>query len=610
MLRVADPPESLLLGRRALDSIPDVVQLVQDWRLLDGSAKWVLCCRITVESANEALVPRSSDWFIVVDQAYPEGEIAFYPAKDGGIQVTFHHQLDNDLGEADLPWRCGKICLDTGARALGRTHYDPEPLEASERLKWNVLRAKEWLLSASRNALVLPGEPFELPHFRTQGSTQFAFNESPASMAEWCPPAGTYGFAELVNFSKKLTLVRSFTTFKGEVVRRVPWGKAICEASVTSIAGWLLASKLPVIKPWQAPRTWHELQAALQDQGIDLMEITRQLAHRFRDGKPHLLLIGFPIPSTFDGPDYCLHWQALELPLLSYGSRFRKGFRKSELGYWMRDTLEVLRPETPLNWVSSHNWASQELASRGQLPEVVTKKHALLIGAGALGSCLAECLVRSGLGRLTIVDPDLLLGGNLVRHTLSMSAVGYNKALALAYKLNGSTPHASVEAIRGSFPEDMSEAKLKEFDVVIDCTGNDRVLKEIGCFPWKDSALLFSVSVGIGCKRLYVMSAATGDFSYQFYEESITPWLDRDVAEYGSDLPWEGVGCWHPVFPARSDDAWLFASCACKMLEQRIMGLPSSAELYVFSQVYRDSGFMGVELVDHVTRSDCIRSME
>ena len=54
-----------------------------------------------------------------------------------------------------------------------------------------------------------------------------------------------------------------------------------------------------------------------------------------------------------------------------------------------------------------------------------------LIGCGALGSKLGEFLVREGIARLSLVDPDVLAPHNLARHTLGRSSLGLSKAKEL-----------------------------------------------------------------------------------------------------------------------------------------------------------------------------------
>ena len=61
----------------------------------------------------------------------------------------------------------------------------------------------------------------------------------------------------------------------------------------------------------------------------------------------------------------------------------------------------------------------------------------LAVGAGALGSQTLLNLVRAGFGTWTVVDYDVLLPHNLVRHALPAAYVGFEKAGALAHLANG-----------------------------------------------------------------------------------------------------------------------------------------------------------------------------
>jgi hypothetical protein len=62
-------------------------------------------------------------------------------------------------------------------------------------------------------------------------------------------------------------------------------------------------------------------------------------------------------------------------------------------------------------------------------------KSVVMIGAGSLGSYIAQQLGSSGVGRITIVDPEILMFENTSRHILGAEAVGTFKAEALALRL-------------------------------------------------------------------------------------------------------------------------------------------------------------------------------
>jgi len=81
----------------------------------------------------------------------------------------------------------------------------------------------------------------------------------------------------------------------------------------------------------------------------------------------------------------------------------------------------------------------EELGIEGQ--EKLLASHALVIGAGGLGSPVALYLGSAGVGRITVVDHDTVDATNLQRqiaHTLDR--VGQPKAESCAPPLHRSTP--------------------------------------------------------------------------------------------------------------------------------------------------------------------------
>lgn len=68
-------------------------------------------------------------------------------------------------------------------------------------------------------------------------------------------------------------------------------------------------------------------------------------------------------------------------------------------------------------------------------------KHVLMIGTGSLGSEVAVLLAKTGVGSITLVDPELLDYPNVGRHSLGVTQVGTFKARSLAKKLAGDFPH-------------------------------------------------------------------------------------------------------------------------------------------------------------------------
>ena len=103
----------------------------------------------------------------------------------------------------------------------------------------------------------------------------------------------------------------------------------------------------------------------------------------------------------------------------------------------------------------------------------VLDAHALIIGAGGLGSPAALYLAASGVGRITLVDDDVVDLTNLQRQVMHTTArVGMAKVESGREALLQINPEITVTALR----ERVEAARLAELvgaaDVVLDCSDN------------------------------------------------------------------------------------------------------------------------------------------
>ena len=69
----------------------------------------------------------------------------------------------------------------------------------------------------------------------------------------------------------------------------------------------------------------------------------------------------------------------------------------------------------------------------------------VVIGCGSVGAPVACTLSQAGAGRIVLVDHDVLSWPNVGRHPLGATAVGRNKAEALAERLQADFPHLRIE---------------------------------------------------------------------------------------------------------------------------------------------------------------------
>ena len=80
------------------------------------------------------------------------------------------------------------------------------------------------------------------------------------------------------------------------------------------------------------------------------------------------------------------------------------------------------------------------------------RSHVLLLGLGGVGSYAAECLARSGIGELTVVDSDTVALTNLNRQLEALhSTLGQPKAEAAAARLWDINPALKLHPIYGLY---------------------------------------------------------------------------------------------------------------------------------------------------------------
>ncbi len=112
-----------------------------------------------------------------------------------------------------------------------------------------------------------------------------------------------------------------------------------------------------------------------------------------------------------------------------------------------------------------------EIGIEGQNKLLAT--HAVIIGAGGLGSPVALYLASAGIGKITIVDHDVVDLTNLQRQIVhTTSRVGQPKAESAKQMLAEINPDAEVVTVCHKADEALLSTLVPNADVVLDCTDN------------------------------------------------------------------------------------------------------------------------------------------
>ncbi|ABR46290.1 UBA/THIF-type NAD/FAD binding protein [Alkaliphilus metalliredigens QYMF] len=128
------------------------------------------------------------------------------------------------------------------------------------------------------------------------------------------------------------------------------------------------------------------------------------------------------------------------------------------------------------------------IGSEGQ--QLLQKASVLIIGCGALGTVVANSLVRTGVGHVKIVDRDFVETGNLHRQILfdeEDAAEGMPKAEAAKKKLGKMNSTIRIETLVADVNSITISQMISNVDLIIDCTDNFKTRYLINDVAFKEN---------------------------------------------------------------------------------------------------------------------------
>ena len=249
-----------------------------------------------------------------------------------------------------------------------------------------------------------------------------------------------------------------------------------------------------------APNNLASLAETLGERGINLLEDLRmRLSGWLADGQAaawrlnarFVVVVEMPIVSPRgdqqDGTDlraYVTGKSAGDVAVaLGVGLRSGSKDEGSGVGY-VRAVVPAVADENAVREIAVdvaeiHYEFDRKMATQLAGQRQNDARKTALIGAGAIGSHVSDCLTRQGRFSWTVIDDDYLLPHNLARHTGSGADVTQNKAELVARMLNGvldgEAPVAraiGVNVFSGAPERDQIDSALCESDLIIDASAS------------------------------------------------------------------------------------------------------------------------------------------
>ena len=544
-------------------------------KIVNEITYWCFDCDVEVPCPNLELLPPKVRLRVRITEVFPHEPIAVY-ALSKEVRGFPHQDAESH-----------KLCLHEEHQA---------PLDRRRILiyvKWAI----EWLADAANGELLNDGDPYELPDFSRKllktslpTTKPLIFDESPKTYEHWLPYIGEYGIVELA-FGNGIPAIFAYKyrDVHGNVVRESDVTLTSIETSNRISGNWILLEDIRYERH-RPPQTYVELEKLCSKAGLDFYSILKQAWNSNNSSRIGILLIGFPIPDSVGQPASEIHWQCL---LFRNFEGYKRDTIKRAAKRVSRKPVKIWQhliqnsgfsPTEQLPWGVVENIARNRLYARGTYSTKVKATPTALFGCGALGCLIAESLARGGTYKLQLYDPDKIKFGNLCRHTLDGSSVGFNKAETLASRLSRSCPSSNVVGWPIGIPLDTNtidkvHPALNEIELFIDCTTSESAFDWLNLYTIELGKKLASVFFNFHAEILTVcMSSKTVSCKDVFLDlvtsikKNLTP-VDPDVyfkAPLKSEQIIEGAGCWHPSFPALHSHVQILAACAVELITDSI----------------------------------------
>lgn len=120
--------------------------------------------------------------------------------------------------------------------------------------------------------------------------------------------------------------------------------------------------------------------------------------------------------------------------------------------------------------------------------EALKQASVLMLGAGGLGCASSQYLATAGLGKITLIDDDVVELSNLQRQVLHHDAdIGRKKVESAAEALRELNPHITVETIAKRLDDAELKTLIEEHTIVVDASDNVDTRNQLNrlCFATK-----------------------------------------------------------------------------------------------------------------------------
>lgn len=310
------------------------------------------------------------------------------------------------------------------------------------------------------------------------------------------------------------------------------------------------------IKGRKGIETWNELEEFLSDEFIEYLYkgLKGQFGNGFFNEKYLFLIIGYRIPND---ENYEEHWDLIRISKRNIPIEYKRISKQEQNS--SKKSFEHILKNSKINWSTTENIDYKRFFGRGKLDDKITNSSILIIGCGALGSSLAETLVRGGAKKIILEDFDSIKGGNLCRANYDLNDIIFPKTVSLSKRLKSISPYVDLITIGAKLNnvnlDEIETIFNKNVDIIFDCSTDPEVTFILDKINFKGDT--FSLAITNNAKSFVSITGI--DLSKK--AKIIFDYIENEPPSFI-----EGTGCGYPTFEANYNDIITLLNTGIKVI--------------------------------------------
>lgn len=338
---------------------------------------------------------------------------------------------------------------------------------------------------------------------------------------------------------------------------------------------------------------WNELKDYLSDEFVEYLYkgLKREFNNNYYHDNSLFFLLGYKIPNS---ETYEEHWDLIRISKKNIPIDYKR-ISKSEIKNGSKRFEHNLKLNK-INWSITENIDYHRFFGRGKLDDKITNSNILIIGCGALGSSLAEILVRGGAKNIVLEDFDTIKGGNLCRANYDLNDMIYYKTDSLTKRLKAISPFVNINSISvklNNYDLDIiKDAFNKNVDIIFDCSTDTEVTYIIDKLDFIGKT--FSLAITNNAKSFV---SITGD-NLTKQAKTIFDFVENEPPSY-----FEGTGCGYPTFEANYNDINALLNIGLKVINNNYLK-DKVNESFIVRPDFEDKLIIDIEEYEYYNRYD------